>query len=152
MIRLFLSLFIVLLFSSVAVANQVETINNAQLDQLLEKNKGKVVFVNFFASWCPPCREEIPGLINAYKKFKNRGFEIIGLSLDQDKEAYKKFVKDYKINYPVYVAEYEVALRYKASLIPHNAIYDRSGKLIVNQAGLVHEAALFELLEDLLKR
>lgn len=64
--------------------------------------KGKVVVINFWATWCAPCRKEIPDLRAIYDEYKDQGVEILGISLDQiDKSQIRKFVKNFKVNYPI---------------------------------------------------
>lgn len=68
----------------------------------LTQFKGKVLFLNFWASWCPPCRAEIPDFVDVYREFGPKGLAIIGVSLDtKERSAIVSFVKDFKINYPV---------------------------------------------------
>jgi thiol-disulfide isomerase/thioredoxin len=68
----------------------------------LSDYKGKVLFLNFWATWCPPCRAEIPDFIEAYAEQKANGLEIVGISLDtKGKETVVSFVEKYRINYPV---------------------------------------------------
>lgn len=62
--------------------------------------KGKYVLVDFWASWCPPCRKEMPLLVEAYAKYKNKGFEIVGVSIDDNAAAWQKGIKDLKITWP----------------------------------------------------
>ncbi|HEY6952062.1 MAG TPA: TlpA disulfide reductase family protein, partial [Bacteroidota bacterium] len=76
----------------------------------LSKLKGKTVVVNFWATWCGPCRAEIPGFIDVYEKYKSKGLEIVGISLDQGGwDDVKPFVKKYNISYPVVLGNDKVA-------------------------------------------
>ena len=68
----------------------------------LAKLRGKVVLVDFWATWCPPCRGETPNVVATYQKYHDKGFEIVGISLDQDKAALKKYVADNKMPWPQY--------------------------------------------------
>ena len=63
--------------------------------------RGKVVLLDFWATWCPPCRKEIPGFIELYDKYKSRGFVVIGVSMDDSVSDVKKFAKQIKMNYPI---------------------------------------------------
>ena len=68
---------------------------------VLEDLKGKVVLINFWATWCGPCRMEIPDFNDLYDKYKDQGLEILGISISDTKEQLSNFLKAYKINYPV---------------------------------------------------
>lgn len=67
----------------------------------LSDYKGKVVLLDFWATWCPPCRKEIPGFIELYNTYKARGFVVIGVSMDDSTSDIKRFAKQYKMNYPI---------------------------------------------------
>ena len=67
----------------------------------LSDYKGKVVLLDFWATWCPPCRKEIPGFIEMYNSYRSRGFVVIGVSMDDSTSDIKKFAKRYKMNYPI---------------------------------------------------
>lgn len=64
--------------------------------------RGKVVLLDFWATWCPPCRGEVPNVVAAYKKYHDKGFDIVGISLDQDKSALLSFTKDHDMTWPQY--------------------------------------------------
>jgi thiol-disulfide isomerase/thioredoxin len=68
----------------------------------LSKMKGKVVLLDFWATWCPPCRGEVPNVVAAYKQYHDKGFEVIGISLDQDKSALVAFTKEHDMTWPQY--------------------------------------------------
>lgn len=143
----------VLLMSLPAVAcAQGRAIGTTSLLDLIASFRGKVVVVNFFASFCPPCRKEIPGLIELRTRFSPDEVEIIGISVDNRLEDMETFVQKYDFNYPVYYGGEELAFAYRVSAIPHNVIYDRVGRMIYNQAGYLAEGDLADLLRDALKR
>ena len=114
--------------------------------------KGKVVLVDFWASWCGPCRREMPNLVEAYKQYKGKNFEIVGVSLDQDGEAWKKAIKDLGITWPqmsdLKYWDCEGARLYAVSSIPHTVLIDGEGTIIAR--GL-HGEGLQEKLAETLK-
>ena len=96
--------------------------------------KGKVVLVDFWASWCGPCRREMPNLVEAYAKYKGKNFEIVGVSLDQDGAAWKEAIKKMDMTWPqmsdLRFWQSEGAQLYAVNSIPHTVLIDGSGKII----------------------
>lgn len=99
----------------------------------LAKLHGKVVLLDFWATWCPPCVEEVPAVVEVYNKFKDRGFEIIGISLDKNKADLTKFTESNKMPWPQFFDgkgwENEIAQRFKIQSVPTMWLLDREGKL-----------------------
>ena len=95
--------------------------------------RGKVVLVDFWATWCPPCVEEVPGVVEAYEKFKDKGFEIVGISLDQDKGALENFIEENKMTWPQFFDgkgwDNDLAKRFEIQSVPTMWLLDREGKL-----------------------
>jgi peroxiredoxin len=95
-----------------------------------EALRGKVVLVNFWATWCPPCVEELPSLMNLQERMKDRGIVVLGVSIDVDGDAYHRFLKLHNINFvTVRDPEQKVAGMYGTSGWPETYIIDRQGVL-----------------------
>lgn len=110
----------------------------------LSDYQGKVIFINFWATWCPPCRAEIPGFVEVFDKYKEKGMQVLGISLDRTgKKKVQKFAKEYKINYPVAIATSEIVKDYKpGQYIPSTIIIDRKGKIRHKHIGYLDKKAL----------
>lgn len=107
--------------------------------------KGKVVLVNFWATWCGPCRAEIPDLVELQNKYKDH-LQIIGLVVDDDDaDAIKNFVKQFGINYPVAIATAEARIRYGGiPALPTSFILDTEGRIVQKHEGL-RDPVLYEV-------
>ena len=114
--------------------------------------KGKYVLVHFWASWCPPCRKNMPHLVSLYDKYKGKDFEIVGISLDDDKTQWKKAIKDLQMTWPQLSDlkgwNSEAARIYNVNSIPNVLIIDKEGKIISLNP---HGTRLDKKLEELLK-
>jgi len=120
----------------------------------LSNYKGKIVFLNFWATWCSPCRKEIPGFVKVYEQYKDEGMEIIGVSLDKiSPESLVNFVEEYKMNYPVAFFTKKLMLDYKpGQFIPTTIIIDKKGKIRHKHVGYMDKKILekyfLELIEE----
>lgn len=149
----FLFVTILMIVSTTSYAGDtVKEIKLAELHTLLEKNKGKVVILDLWATWCLPCRKEIPGLISLYKKYKDRGLEIIGIAFDKNGlKVVPPFVKKMGINYPVYLGGDDIGPAYNLEAYPTTIIYDKDGSVVNQQTGYVSEQEFDDELSKLLK-
>lgn len=110
--------------------------DTAGMDVSLASFKGKYVLIDFWASWCGPCRQENPNVVNAFKKYENKGFTVLGVSLDQPtaKDKWLKAIYDDNLTW-THVSDLkywnnEVAKAYGIQAIPQNYLLDREGKII----------------------
>ena len=105
----------------------------------LSQFKGKVIILDFWATWCVPCKAEIPGFIELQKKYGDRGLQIVGLSVDDSLPTAKKYALEMKMNYPVLLAEgNEDVLRAYDPIpsIPVSVVIDRDGKIVARHLGI----------------
>jgi peroxiredoxin len=121
----------------------------------LSDYKGKVLFLNFWATWCPPCRAEIPDFVEAYAEQKANGLEILGISLDsKGKETVAAFVEKYKINYPVVLesrqATEKIINDYQpGQYIPATIIIDKAGHIRSKEVGAMDKETLLKHFQRL---
>ena len=102
----------------------------------LSSLKGKVVFLNFWATWCPPCRIEMPSMEALYQHFRNSGLEFVAVDIGEDKNYVAAFIKRMNINFPVALDEdSSVAENYGISVIPTTFIVGKDGNIIIEKTG-----------------
>ena len=98
---------------------------------ILSGFKGKIVFLNFWATWCPPCREEMPSMQKLYTRFKDKDFAMLEVSLNEPASAVKKFFKDYNLTFTALLdSDGELMSPYGIRGIPNTFIIDRDGTII----------------------
>ncbi|MBF0507091.1 MAG: TlpA family protein disulfide reductase [Nitrospirae bacterium] len=105
----------------------------------LDNYKGKVVMVEFFATWCPPCRTAAPEMESIYEKYRDKGFVVLAVSIDEGPtavSAVSKFVKEFNITYPVLLDDGKASRQYQLISIPTSFIVDKQGKLRNKHIGL----------------
>jgi peroxiredoxin len=112
----------------------------------LKELKGKVVLVNFWATWCPPCRKEMPDLNTLYQRFKDQGFVILAIS-DEEAGKVKPFIAERKISYPVMLDPgRKVNELFQVEGIPKSFVYDREGKLVAQSIDMRTQKQFLEML------
>lgn len=137
--KLPLALLASVLFSAVAVAAEVtpESLVGQPLPALTGldyfKNrpdlKGKPAIVEFWATWCPPCRKSIPHLNEIYKKYESKGLQVLGIT-DEPNQTIRAFVKTIPIDYPVATSRPDFSDKFGISGIPHAFLVDKTGKIV----------------------
>jgi thiol-disulfide isomerase/thioredoxin len=122
--------------------------------QPFEQWRGKVLVVNFWATWCGPCREEIPGFVEFQERYRKAGVQFVGVAIDQ-KERVVPYVKEMGVNYPIVVGgmetlEFARQLGNKASVLPFTLVVDRAGKVSNAVTGIIRPEKLETLLKPLM--
>ena len=118
----------------------------------LSDYKGKVVLLDFWATWCYGCGIEIPWFIEYEKKYKDGGLAVIGVSMDDDGwKVVKPFIEEKKMNYAVVLGNADMAKLYKVDAMPVTVLIDREGKIAETYSGVVDRAACEAKIHSLLK-
>ena len=149
-----LTLFSASLFAQVTIGQEAPEIslpNVAGNTITLSSLKGKIVLLDFWTSWCGPCRAANPGIVKLYKKYKEQGFEVYAVSLDESKKKWINAIKRDKLTYTqvidVNVWVSSVALNYGIEAIPTNFLIDKTGKIVAID---LEGAALEKMIKSLL--
>jgi peroxiredoxin len=120
----------------------------------LSEFRGRVVLLNFWATWCVPCRTEIPWFVELHETYKDRGLAVLGVSLDDDGwKAVRPYIDKMKVDYPVMVASRDIASQYGGlASLPMTLIIDKAGRIAVTHVGLwpksEYEAAINAILAE----
>ncbi len=101
--------------------------------------KGKVVLLNFWATWCPPCRAEVPDLVKWQRQYKRQGLQVIGITYPPThRREVQRFVRQLKVNYPVWLGSKETkALFDPGETLPFSVVVDREGKVRATIEGIL---------------
>ena len=128
----------------------LKTINGEKWS--LEENRGRVVLINFWATWCEPCRTETPMLVKLSDEFESRGLKIVGIALDTGgTNLIKKFVAEYKVDYPILLPVPGSALS-RIDPVPTTLLIDSEGRLAKKYVGELTEKILREDIAKLTER
>ncbi len=98
--------------------------------------RGRPVIINFWASWCPPCRRELPSMNRAWKKIKDEGVVMLAVGVGENKDSAVNFMKDYPINFTVLLdSRGDVSTRWSVALLPTTFVLDKEGRLVYRAIG-----------------
>ena len=118
----------------------------------LHDQRGSIVLLNFWATWCLPCQEEIPVLVSLSEKYKSQGLKIVGVTVDSENtEQINKFIKDFKMNYPV-VLTVPGSLLSQQESVPMTLLIDEESRLIKKYVGAIDEDLFEEHIKELLDK
>lgn len=123
-------------------------------EQTLAQWRGKVLVVNFWATWCGPCREEMPHFVRAQRDHGRNGLQFVGIAIDQAAKV-QEFVRELGVNYPILIGGYgaiELSRRIGNAVgaLPFTVVIDRNGTIALTQLGAVREPQFDRLLQELL--
>jgi thiol-disulfide isomerase/thioredoxin len=116
--------------------------------------KDKIVVLNFWATWCPPCREEMPEFVRLQTELGGKGVQFVGVAIDES-EAVQEFLKETPVNYPILLGDESAAawaesLGNRLNVLPFSAVFDRGRRLVAAHTGPLSRERLMALVEPLL--
>ena len=115
----------------------------------LSDYRGKWVLINFWATWCPPCLEEMPDLVMLYDKRKQQNLMIIGVAQDyQSEKQVRDFIEDMLVSYPIVLSSESVKMQFgKIDLLPTTMIFNPQGQLVLTKRGLISRKQIEQLID-----
>lgn len=119
----------------------------------MDSMRGKVIFLNFWASWCPPCRAEMPTIQNLYEKLKgNNNIAFVMISLDDNAEKAKKFINEKGYTFPTYFPAGRMPQMYNSGTIPSTFIISPQGKIVSKEIGMAdyNTSKVYNFIQDLI--
>ncbi|CAG0967684.1 glutathione peroxidase [Anaerolineales bacterium] len=144
-------------FSTVPVmvdyaAPELNLVDMAGNNVSLRDYTGSVVLVNLWATWCPPCKEEMPALQSFYEKHRSEGFALIGINQEETLEIVKPFVADFGLTFPVWLDENYMAQRmFNTMSLPSSFVIDRNGTVRLMWVGAVSDKFLEKYVTKIIK-
>jgi len=151
---------ITIVFSSAGVLGQERVSPQFALKDLngrtvqLSTYRGKVVLINFWATWCPPCRAEMPDLIRLQREYASHGLQIIGITYPpENKNRVRRFARSLKVNYPIILGTREIRARFSSEeILPLTVVIDRDGKVNDIISGILLPEEFDEQIKPLLMK
>ncbi|MDH2916824.1 MAG: TlpA disulfide reductase family protein [Gallionella sp.] len=121
--------------------------------QRLNDYRGKWVLVNFWATWCPPCLEEVPDLVELHEAHKKTDLVVIGVALDSTEKSVKAFVTKRKVTYPIVLGDYDMAEQVgQIEVLPTSYLYNPQGELVSYQEGILSRESVESYIKNKSKK
>ena len=112
--------------------------------------RGKNVYLNFFTTWCPPCRTEMPDIEKVYQKYKDKDLVILAVDIGEDKDSVKSFIEENNFSFKVLLdSEQSIAEKYKITAIPVSVFIDKEGNVIAKKVGAMTESEMESYINQL---
>ena len=132
---------------SIAHAQTVEKMAATDLMKFIGANKGRVVLVNFWATWCQPCVQEFPGLLALREGFPESELTVIGVSLDYNLRSAQNFVDRKDVNFPVYLDGGDISSTFGVQSIPRTMVFNRAGEKVLDHVGYIEAESFRHIVE-----
>ena len=116
-------------------AQSIQRINHADLINTIHNDNGRAVLVVFWATWCRPCRKELPELKNLRDSFSKEELKVLGISIDYDPQKLAAFLSRYSFNFPIYLATADTTNIFRVQGVPKMMLYDQKGQCVFSHAG-----------------
>lgn len=122
----------------------LEFMDKLMLDEFKKKHRGKKIIVNFFASWCPPCRAEMPDFVEVYNERKD-DLLILGLTIDDNKDDAIRFINEFGVTYPTYISDKKLQYFLNVLKVPTSFLYDEKGNFVQIFEGMMSKQLLLDI-------
>ncbi len=138
--------FCLCLISSMAWASGYVEATKQDILDIVKENKGKVVVVNVFASWCPPCRRETPDIVRFYRETSGEGIVFLGVSMDESGQDLENFIARFQIPYAVYKTDEDFLKHLGSYSIPQFLVFNKNGEQVEHVVGMMSFEGLMDLV------
>lgn len=149
-LKTLLLLMLLLLVPLCAIAGGVQKVGVKDLRGFIDSSKGRVLVINYWATWCQPCVKEFPGLVNLRRAFPESDLNIVGISVDYDVRPVENFLKKHEVNFPIVIDDGSIASMLAVQSIPRTIIYNRKSEKVLDHIGFISEESYRHVVERLL--
>ena len=143
-------LMLLLLVPLCAIAGGVQKVGAKDLRGFIDSSKGRILVINYWATWCQPCVKEFPGLVNLRKAFPETDLNVVGISVDYDVRPVENFLKKHEVNFPIVIDDGSIASMIAVQSIPRTVIYNRKSEKVLDHIGFISEESYRNVVERLL--